>query len=274
MTETTLESLLDEIAAMSPADDFAKVAVFDADHTLWAADLADHAVQKAMRERRFRPEAREPVARILEAHGIAAAREPHADSRAIIDHYKQDRIGEVGIISAQVVCFAGWTPEEAVAFGREVFEESVGPLVYEGVAALHAALRARGIDIRVISGSAQWLVEGAVGALGVPGADVLAAQTYVEGDRITGYMADPITYRWGKVAALERLVGERGAWLGFGDSRSDVPMLERCAVRVAVNARPKIRLLAAGDPRWRQWFPARTVGGHAVERVETERVVV
>jgi HAD superfamily phosphoserine phosphatase-like hydrolase len=276
LEEIQIESLLEEIKNLPfDKEEVAPVAFFDADHTLWAGDLGDLIARTAMNHNMLKPEAQGPVAEILKRSNGTPSNDPNRDSQLLMEHYFRDEVEEIDIISAQVICYAGWTTQELFDFSQKLFDEHFAPKIYEDMARLHDALRAAGIDIKVISGSPQWVVEAACERLDIVKEDVYGARAVLDGDKITGVMEPPITYKDGKVGAMRHWVGDKIGTIAFGDSKSDYPMQERCMIRVAVNPRPGVRKYASeNDPdSWRLWVPNRTKDGHTVERIETDRVI-
>ena len=143
------------------------------------------------------------------------------------------------------------------------------------MARLHDTLREVGIDIKVISGSPQWTVEAACERLGIEKSDVYGARSVVANGKLTGEMDPPITYKEGKVGAMQHWIGDLTATIAFGDSKSDYPMQERSKIRVAVNPRPGVRKYASeNEPQaWRLWVPNKTKDGESVARIDTDRVI-
>ncbi len=264
-------------------DGVAPYAFFDADHTLWSADLADVAVRRALAERRLKPEAQAALAPYLEAAGLKPSGEVHADYQALFARYMDGGVGELAIVEAMVLCFAGWLPAELVELGSEVMRDSVDALIYEGVDRLHETLRGAGLKIRVVSGTAQWLVEAGAARLGVEPRHVFGVRAAVEDGVLVGRMATPISYRTGKSEAMDGFVPKAAdgrsarVALALGDSLGDESMFERAAARVPVNPRPSLRAHVAADAepaRWRVWMPSRTRDGAPVHAITTDRIVV
>ena len=274
--EITIDALLEEIRnSSSDTTEYEPVAFFDADHTLWAGDLGDVVARTAMNQHLLKRDAKEIVAEILTRSEGEATGEPNADALALMKQYFQDKVTENDIISAQVVCYAGWTTKELFDFALEIFDREFEPKIYEDIPKLHETLRAAGFDIKVISGSPQWVVEAAATRLGIDSKDVAGARAYVKDGIITAEMQKPVTYKDGKVEVMSQWVGDKQAFIAFGDSKSDYPMQERSKIRVAVNPRPGVRRYAAeNDPSsWRLWVPQKTRDGVTVERIESDRVI-
>jgi len=271
-----LDALIEELKNLELGDDIARVAFFDADHTMWSGDLGDLAFNRALGQRRFLPEAAEPMAKLLEDSGGEAKRDPHADAEALYARYKEGGVDEVAIIDSQVLCYTGWQRDALVELGHEVMRDGLGDKIYAGMRELHAALRTLGIEIRVISGTSQELVEAGVSVFGIAPEMVRGARAKIVDGKIHGEMDGASTYREGKVVAMKAMIGEATAVAGFGDSTSDTPMLERCILRVGVNPRPSLRQHGeSNDPdRWRFVIPPQTVDGTPVSPLTIDRVII
>src|SRR5688572_8045364 len=98
----------DEALARTPAHaDAARLVAFDADHTLWHADVGDLAWHAALDARGFKPAAGDAMAVELHLAGGAPSGDVHADARSLYALYKEDRVTEMSIVRAMTVCYAG-----------------------------------------------------------------------------------------------------------------------------------------------------------------------
>jgi HAD superfamily hydrolase (TIGR01490 family) len=113
--------------------------------------------------------------------------------------------------------------------------------------------RALGQDRIVVSASPIELVSRIATALGLEGA--VATRSELDGEgRYTGHLAGEFCYGAGKVIEIEKLAAERGYDLArcaaYSDSISDLPMMERVGMAVAVNPDRELRELAR-ERGWR-----------------------
>jgi len=105
----------------------------------------------------------------------------------------------------------------------------------------------QGHVVAIVSASTQYVVEPMATYLGIEGQYVC---THLESEdgRLTGRVVPPICYGQGKVVWAERFAAEYDVDLGasffYSDSISDLPLLERVGVPVAVNPDPRLRRLA------------------------------
>jgi phosphoserine phosphatase len=269
-----LDELLAAIEALKLDEpEVQPLAFFDADHTLWAADLADVAFQLQIEEKTVFEDAAAAMAGHLEAAGGASSGDVNLDSQAFLQLYKQGDVSDESIIRAHATAYAGWTGSEVSEFGERIVDARSVEF-YEGLDAILEAVQRRDLSIRVISGTSGWLVRGAVTRLGITPEAVQGALTKpLANGRLSDELVEPTTYREGKVHYMG--LRQRSAAIGFGDSISDIPMLDRCQLRVGVNPRPALRAHATASEtdRWRLWQPSRTVHGNVVESNDSDRLM-
>jgi len=252
------------------------VAAFDADHTIWKADVGDLAWHAALESRRLTALAGEALARELELAGAKPSGDPHADARAIYSLYKEDRVAEDSIVRAMTVCYAGWRVEEVRALGREIARSVLDGARYEGMLEIVRGLVQRGIRVVIVSGSPVWLVsEGVRGVLPIdPDRDVFGAEAEVREGTVGTRMLEPMAFFHGKVAVLDQAFSKRPPLFAFGDSLWDEPLLRHAAkLGFAVNPRPRLRKVAEENERIRVFEPSRTVSGELVSPHGTDRVI-
>lgn len=236
-------------------------------------DLAWHA---ALKQRRFKPEAKEPLAQELRLTGGRSTGDPHEDANQLYALYKQDRVTEISIVRAMTVCYAGWTEDELRELGARLARNVLRPSVYEGMVEVATGLKERGLRVVVVSGSPTWLVaEGVRGLLPLdPAKDVFGAEVVTESGVLGTKMRDPVTFFEGKVEALALTAPGTRASFAFGDSKGDVPLLKSVGrVAFAVNPRPQLQKLADEHEHFFVFRPSRTVSGQLVRPPGTDRVI-
>jgi HAD superfamily hydrolase (TIGR01490 family) len=125
------------------------------------------------------------------------------------------------------------------------------PRVYPRMLALAWEHQDAGRPIYIVTASSQETAEMIAAVLHFDGG-VGAPLEIVDG-RYTGRLAGPMTYREGKVAAIEQLAGRDGLDLArswaYSDSESDLPMLRAVGHPVAVNPDRTLARVAA-DEGW------------------------
>lgn len=96
------------------------------------------------------------------------------------------------------------------------------------------ALQRHGWDVRVVSASAEPLVQAVAQGYGVPADRVLGVRlARGPGERYLPELAGPLTFRRGKVDAIDRFVG-RPPLFAAGDTDTDIEMLEQATFRLVL----------------------------------------
>lgn len=170
----------------------------------------------------------------------------------------------VGMTGARVLELAAEAYKEGLAapLGERVVVDprdgqawswSVGVRICEEIRQLMAAMRQRGVEVWIVSASAELWVVPFAACFGV-------APEHVVGNQLTlddaGVMSDelvqPPTYRAGKLARmLVRGQRERAPWMGFGDAMTDFEMLCQTQSLAVVIDRGQAELRAhALDKGW------------------------
>jgi HAD superfamily hydrolase (TIGR01490 family) len=117
--------------------------------------------------------------------------------------------------------------------------QDLGPALAAQVVPVMRAVLDRHLDAGdhciVLSASPHELVESVTAALGAHRG--VGTRVEVQDDCLTGRLAGPFCYAEGKVTALRHALGTADLAIAtaYADSMSDLPLLERCGVAVAVN---------------------------------------
>lgn len=136
--------------------------------------------------------------------------------------------GPVRCYAWGAAAIAGLTPEEAEALGREVIAQGLATGTIEErpeVIALMGEMRARGWEVWVVSASPEPIVRVAAARYDVPADKVIGVRLArdVRG-RFVGELAEPLTYRAGKVWAIQHHIGKT-PFFAAGDAMTDLEML-------------------------------------------------
>jgi HAD superfamily hydrolase (TIGR01490 family) len=131
---------------------------------------------------------------------------------------------------------AGHRVEDLARLGDDVVPEVLARVRPEakGLLDMHAEA---GRDRLIVSATPQELTDRLAGALGLEGS--VGTRSEIVDGRYTGQLEGPFVYGRGKAEAIEKLAAARGYDLAlsyaYGDSSSDLPMLELVGHPVAVN---------------------------------------
>ncbi len=146
--------------------------------------------------------------------------------------------------------FRGFTLEE----GQELFdwltEERLMPNLRTDIMDILREHQAKGHTVALVSGSPQELLDTIISHLDIEYA--IGTPLEVKDGRYTGNIAGPLTMNEGKIAALHAFAADRGFdidWensFAYGDSRSDIDLLEMVGNSVAVYPDKVLKALALG----------------------------
>ncbi len=176
-------------------------------------------------------------------YGLAEVDDPHEQARLIYQAHEAGKIPEREAYIIMAWVFAGYRPDEMVAFGEALIEARGGEALHhpEVLPVLEWA-RGERVEIWVVSASPQMIVERGVRRLSIPGRNVLAMRPRIVDGYLDAAIEEPATYAEGKAEALRRFAPDATVLGAFGDNTFDVRMFHMAVQPVAV--RPKPALLA------------------------------
>ncbi|MGM0576364.1 MAG: HAD family hydrolase [Myxococcota bacterium] len=192
-----------------------RVAVFDADGTLWAEDVGDVHL------------------RVLEERGLI--RSPPGEPGVFDAYLRLCRQDPGAGYAFAVEVMAGLSEDVVRETAREAWARHRDRLL-EPVTRLLRTLGRVDVEVWVVSASNRWVVEAAaVDALGLSPDRVVAMACDVVDGRLTGEVIEPRPNGPGKVEAIREWIGVRPR-LAFGNSLHDADMLDDAARGVLVRA--------------------------------------
>ena len=191
--------------------------------------------------------------------------------------YLQYKVGVLDILSwtkSMMEEFRGRSEAELREEARELFEESVLPVVYPEAVACIRHHQEQGHEVCIVSGATEFIVEPLARHLGIR--HMVYTRLEVEDGRFTGRVIEPICFEEGKIYWLQQFIEEQGidlarSWF-YTDSVTDQPLLDLVGHPVVVNPDPMLYRLAVRR-RWPVRFFAEesdpnVVAAAAVESVE------
>ncbi len=252
MIETDVDGVLravDDALAAGLPDDVAPIAGFDADHTLWNADVGDTAFLGAEDAGMIDAATWDgPFSAWCRTAGVVRSAERRQTLRAVVDAIATGEIvaraaargvdRDAALADAyamQAWIYAPAHGDSVEGYGERLFAGGFAAHVFAGARRLLDALRARGLRTVVITASHRRLVVPGAGALGFPPADVFGMEPDVDdGGRTQPRVTAPL-YGPQKAVVLSSLTGKR-PFLAFGDSvlATDRAMLQAAHVPIAV----------------------------------------
>ncbi len=179
--------------------------VTDADGTLWSEDIGEGFLKRLAADRALvSPEATGDVWATYEAK------------------VKADKAAGYAW-AAQVM--AGMPEAEVTARAEAYAREFVPAHLYPAMRALVDEAHARGCEPWIVSASNEWVVRAAAPLIGLAPDHAVGIRVAVENGRLTDRVVAPVTFRAGKVRAIEERIGRKPS-LVSGDSSGDIEMLE------------------------------------------------
>ncbi|MBL8918748.1 MAG: haloacid dehalogenase-like hydrolase [Myxococcaceae bacterium] len=192
------------------ADDTPRVAVFDADGTLWRGDVG------------------EDLLRYLAANGLL----PRGASGAYARYEALHAVSPPEAYGYAVQVMAGMAEQELEDTCTSFFTRRFLGRVFPFVRPLFQVLRDARVAVWLCSASPRWIVEAGARGLGVDPANVIGVDAEVRQGVLTDELKLPVTAGPGKVTWLAR----RGVSYGFaaGNGELDRDMLEPAPHRLVV----------------------------------------
>ena len=220
--------------------------VFDADGTLWFADVGDDAFLAAIERDLLKQDARDALSRAAARYGLETNGSASQIARSLRDAFRVGRLPEHEMFEIMTWCYAGWTPEELADHAEEVLARGqIARRLNSELAPVLEWARRIGLRTAIVSASPRPVVELAARLWGFAREDVVAATAAIRSGRITSSIAGPLPYGAAKAEAARALIGRRSLLASFGDSAFDLEMLLSARVAVAVSPKPELRALIA-----------------------------
>jgi HAD superfamily phosphoserine phosphatase-like hydrolase len=179
-----------------------RVAVFDADGTLWYEDIG------------------EAFLRWLAAGGLIAG---YPEATEVWAEYER-RVAESRVegYTWAVRIMAGLKDEDVSRWCRQM--AFAWPNLRAPMVKLIAGLQAEGFETWIVSASNRWIIEAAAPFVGIPLERVVGIEVQVQDGVLTSRPVYPRPCSQGKVDAIQKYIGVRPIFV-FGDSMGDFEML-------------------------------------------------
>jgi len=94
--------------------------VFDADGTLWFADVDDDVFLATIERSLLNDEARAPLAQVTARRDLPASGSASQIARTLRDAFRASRLPEHELFEVMTWCYAGWTVDEFVGHAQDV----------------------------------------------------------------------------------------------------------------------------------------------------------
>jgi phosphatidylglycerophosphatase C len=235
-------AVVDELEALRAGIESPAI-LLDADGTLWSGDIGIDAFVMAYEQGLLREEAAEALRKTallgpLETHGT-----PSDIAQRIDEAYRAGQFPEQPAWELMTWCYAGFTLDEVGEHARNtIVKSNLVSRMHRELEPILEWARSSGVRAVVVSASPRRMVEEAAALWGFAATDIAAATPSIEGGKVTPSLATTFPYGAGKVTCGRALLGNAG-WLGaFGDSVSDVQMLEQARLGIAVDPKAALRM--------------------------------
>ncbi len=215
-----------------------RVAVFDADGTLWDLDSGQQFFYWELEQR-------------LVGEEVACWAAPRYRD------YLAGRVGEAEMCGEMVTLHAGMSEAQLERAANEFFRAEVARTVFPEMMELTRRLAESGCEVWAVSSTNEWVVKAGVRAFGIAEDHVLAAAVAIEDGRVTDRLLRVPTDEDKANVLKAVLKGTPDA--AFGNSLHDAAMLEMSQNAFAVNPSPELELMAH-ERGWRIYKPQLIAG--------------
>lgn len=253
--------------------DVARVAVFDADGTLWRGDIGDTAFAAAadaglVNEKTWSGPVRTWAAR----WAVSLPEDPRVGLPRILAAAHAGELAQAGrarglddgawrreLYEMQAWIYAGHSRAAVEAFGERLFAAGFAAQIFTDMGALLRGLRARHVDVYVASASHGALVAPGARRLDVDRERALGMEPAVDEEGRGLPRTSVCTYGPGKAAVVRKVLEGKRPLLAFGDSvlGTDKELLESAHRPFAIASSGVHREAALRDPRMHLFDPTR-----------------
>lgn len=195
------------------------VAVFDADGTLWSDDVGEAFLRWLIKEKKLK--------NVDYSQDIYAGYENMCKTSKLLCY------------GHAVQVMDGLKKQDVIRWSNEFFKKEFVSKIFPSQKALIRQLEQKGVTVWIVSASHQWIVEAGSDYLGIPRSRVIGIRLHSAGDLLTNRLVQPVTYRTGKVEAINKYIQKQPV-LVSGNSMTDYEMLVYSkGLRVVINPKDK-----------------------------------
>jgi phosphatidylglycerophosphatase C len=234
--------LVRELAAQM--QDHRAALVFDADGTLWFADVGDDVFLAAIERGLLKDDACEALSQLAASRALPARGSANEIARTLRDAFRAGRLPEHEMFEVMAWCYAGWTLEELTDHAEDALARGqIARRLNTELGPVLEWARRVGLCTAIVSASPRPVVEIAARLWQFAPADVVAATPAISDGRILSKLATPLPYGQAKADATRSVIGDNCILASFGDSAFDLEMLLAAKVAVAVSPKQELRAL-------------------------------
>lgn len=224
---------------------------FDADHTVWDADVGVLVFEALARAQKIREESAAALRTELQRFNLELpnGQNPNELGRTLHQAFLEGRYPDDLAYAMHAWAFAGFDEAEARHFADEVAREiGLAHKIRPELIDILSWANANNIKSYIVSASPVWMVRAGAALAGISESNVLAMTPSVFDGRIQSRIEGPLVYGEGKAIVLKRALDQEPGHMllaAFGDSAWDAAMLRMAKYPIAVT--PKPELLALSD---------------------------
>lgn len=180
-------------------------AVFDADGTIWRDDIGESFLRWLIKNRKLKD--------------VDYSKDIYGEYEKML----QQDVGAAYAFSTSIM--KGINEQDLQDWSTRFFPEHFSGNVFPKQKELFRRLQDAGVDVWIVTASNHWIVEGAAPHMGINADHVVGMRVEVENGVLTDKVIPPITYRQGKVDAIEKYIGKKVDFAA-GNSMTDYEMLK------------------------------------------------
>jgi len=222
-----------------------RVAVFDADFTLWNGDVGTAFFKWMIRHNHLTPRMRQPA-------------------RTLWRDFKRGKIADTDAFLQMVTLMQGLPLKRVQELATGFYRQSFAGAEFRPMHALIRKLKRKGITPHICTGSNPWIVAVGAQTFGIPRSHIHGIETKVKDGVLTGVHIDaPVTWREGKRDRMRHDLPQKTIVLAAGDSFSGDSWLLGMAKKAFFVSpsnkyrNPAGRRVAEKKARARGWQPFR-----------------
>lgn len=242
MKPTTVDELLAQIVE-------GDVLAFDADGTLWGADVGETIFERGRAAGLVDDETLlGPVRAFADNNALTLGDNADIIWKNLVAFALADGVGTglngwtddqlIELYALESWIFAGHTPSEITALSEALFKEGFADDIFDDIARLIDVAQSRGAEVYVLSGSIRAALFPGTRRLGIDDANVFGTDPFVDDQGV--YQARAVTlFGDEKGAQIDKLRRGRPLKAAFGDAPAgnDRALLERATLPVVMNPR-------------------------------------
>lgn len=196
-----------------------KLAVFDCDGTLWAADAGEGFFYWELERG------------VISEEIVRWARPRYAE-------YKAGRVEEDTMCGEMVTIHCGLEEAKVQSAATKYFDENLVREIFPEMRELIRRLQGSGTEVWAVSSTNVWVIRAAMKHFGIPENKIVAAAVQIENGVVTDRLVR-VPSGAGKPKAIREVIGKIPD-AAFGNSRWDVEMLEMSRYAFPVNPNPDL----------------------------------